>query len=109
MSQKSYRKDQNGQYQKRINLAARKHATSRANSKQEQDQVVVTHQKEGTNGSPEQSTLDPTRMKANKSLGGCCTDMVQRYGNPDGRREQLGQGETLDINISQLKHVKMLN
>ena len=34
---------------------------SRANSKQEQDQVVVTHQKDGTNGSAEQGTRDPAR------------------------------------------------
>ena len=50
-------------------------ATSRANSKQEQDQVVGTHQKDGTNGSPEQSTRDTSRRtttegKATKSLGG---------------------------------------
>ena len=37
------------------------HATSRANSKQEQYQVVVTHQKDGTNASPQQITRDPAR------------------------------------------------
>ena len=36
------RRDQNGQDQKRRNYTASKHATSRANSNQEQDQVVVT-------------------------------------------------------------------
>ena len=61
VSQKSCRKDQNGQDQKRRNSAASKHATSRANSKQEQDQVVVARQKDGTDGSPEQSTCDPAR------------------------------------------------
>ena len=35
VSQKSYRKDQNGQDQKRRNYTASKHATSRTNSKQE--------------------------------------------------------------------------
>ena len=81
--------------------AASKHATSRANSKQEWNQVVVTHQKDGTNGSPEQNTRDPARRtttegKATKSLGRWCTEMVQWDGNPDDRRKQLGQGETSD-------------
>ena len=40
-------------YQKRRYYTASKHATSRANCKQEQDQVAVTCQEDGANSSPE--------------------------------------------------------
>ena len=63
-------KIRNEEIRRRVNMQP---AEQVVYSKQERDQVVVIRQKDGTNGSPEQSTCDPSRRttaegKATKSL-----------------------------------------
>ena len=83
-------KDQNGQDQKR-RIKTSKHATSSANSKQ--DQMVVTRQEDGTNNSAESSIRDTasrvtTKGKATKTLGRRYRNGTSRWVNSNWVKER---------------------